>query len=140
MNSEKQKLRSEIRTEDKWNLEAMYSDFDAAINDMSRAVARAGELITMQGHVMDSPKALLNALIAYTESMRLAERAYAYAHMKRDEDNSDAERADLFGKISMALTTLTSMTSFLDPEILSCDPALVNTYIDEEEGLGMYRF
>ena len=140
MNSEKQKLRSEIRTEDKWNLEAMYPDFEAAIDDMSKAIARARELMMMQGHIMDSPKTLLDALIAYTEAMRLAERAYAYAHMKRDEDNSDAERADLFGKISMGLTTLTSITSFLDPEILSSDPALVNSYIDKEEGLSMYRF
>ena len=65
MNSEKQKLRSEIRTEDKWNLEAMYPDFEAAIDDMSKAIARARELMTMQGHIMDSPKTLLDALLAF---------------------------------------------------------------------------
>jgi oligoendopeptidase F len=72
--------------------------------------------------------------------MRAAEKAYSYAHMKRDEDNTDPAGAELFGKASMGLTALTSMTSFLDPEILASDPAVVMSYIDQEEGLEMYRF
>ncbi len=140
MNSVKQKLRSQISDEFKWDIEAMYADADAALDDMKKGLARAEELAAMQGHVMDSSRSLLEALIAYSESVRLVERAYAYAHMKRDEDNTDASRSELFGKASMSLTALSSLTAFLDPEILSSDPSLVNRYIEEEEGLGLFRY
>ena len=138
MNNEKYKNRSEISISDTWNLESMYPDAESAKRDMSRGIARAEELASMRGHVMDSPQTLLSALIAYTESVRLVERAYAYAHMKRDEDNSDPDRADLFGKASMSLTALTSLISFLEPEILSAEPALIVSYIREEDSLSMY--
>ena len=140
MNSDNQKLRSEIHTADKWNIDAMYSDSSAVLEDINRGMARAQQLAEMQGHVMDSPASLLDALISYTEAYRAIENAYAYAHMKRDEDNTDTAGAELFGKVSMSLTALTSLTAFLDPEILAADPSLVRSYMDEEEGLGMYGF
>ena len=140
MNSDKQKLRSEIQTADKWNIDAMYSDSSAVLEDVGKGMAHAQHLASMQGHVMDSTASLLDALISYTEAYRAIENAYAYAHMKRDEDNTDTAGAELFGKVSMSLTALTSLTAFLDPEILAADPSLVRSYMDEEEGLGMYRF
>ena len=140
MNSDKQKLRSEILTADKWNIDSMYPDSSAVLEDVDKGMKRAQHLASMQGHVMDSPASLLDALISYTEAYRAVENAYAYAHMKRDEDNTDTAGAELFGKVSMSLTALTSLTAFLDPEILAADPALVCSYMDEEEGLGMYRF
>ena len=140
MNSDNQKLRSEIQTADKWNIDAMYSDSSAVLEDVSKGMSHAQHLASMQGHVMDSPASLLDALISYTEAYRAIENAYAYAHMKRDEDNTDTAGAELFGKVSMSLTALTSLTAFLDPEILAADPSLVRSYMDEEEGLGMYRF
>ena len=140
MNSDNQKLRSEIQTADKWNIDAMYSDSSAVLEDVSKGMAHAQHLASMQGHVMDSPASLLDALISYTEAYRAIENAYAYAHMKRDEDNTDTAGAELFGKVSMSLTALTSLTAFLDPEILAADPSLVRSYMDDEEGLGMYRF
>ena len=140
MNSDKQKIRSEILTADKWNIDSMYSDSSAVLEDIGRGMAHAGHLASMQGHVMDSPASLLDALISYTEAFRAVENAYAYAHMKRDEDNTDTAGAELFGKVSMSLTALSSLTAFLDPEILSADPALVRSYIDKEPGLEVYRF
>ena len=140
MNSDKQKLRSEIRTADKWNIDAMYPDSSAVLEDIEKGMERAKHLASMQGHVMDSPASLLDALIAYTEAYRAVENAYAYAHMKRDEDNTDTAGAELFGKVSMSLTALSSLTAFLDPEILSADPTLVCSYIEEEHGLELYRF
>ena len=140
MNSDKQKIRSEILTADKWNIDSMYSDSSAVLEDVDKGMKRAQHLASMQGHVMDSPASLLDALISYTEAFRAVENAYAYAHMKRDEDNTDTAGAELFGKVSMSLTALSSLTAFLDPEILSADPALVRSYIDKEPGLEVYRF
>ena len=140
MNSDKQKMRSEIPAADKWDIGSMYPDSSAVLEDINRGMARAQQLAEMQGHVMDSPASLLDALIAYTEAYRAVENAYAYAHMKRDEDNTDTAGAELFGKVSMSLTALTSLTAFLDPEILSAEPSLVRSYIDKEPGLEVYRF
>lgn len=140
MNNDKQKMRSDINNADKWDIEAMYADPALALEDMKKGLAKAEELSLMQGHVMTSARSLLDALITYTEAIRLVERAYTYAHMKRDEDNQDSARADLFGKASMSLTTLTSLTSFFYPEILASEPSLVSSYISQEPGLEMFRF
>ena len=140
MNSDKQKLRSEIPASDKWDLEAMYPDESAFSEDIARGLARADSLASMKGHVMDSPSSLLEALIAYSESVRSIERAYIYAHMRRDEDNSDTHNSEMFGRAASVLTTLTSLVSFLEPEILAADPSSVISYIEQEPGLGKYRF
>ena len=76
MNSDKQKLRSEIPASDKWDLEAMYPDESAFSEDIARGLARADSLASMKGHVMDSPSSLLEALIAYSESVRSIEHIY----------------------------------------------------------------
>ena len=139
MNSDKQKLRSEISSADKWNIEAMYPEEKGFSDDISSGLLKAESLAAMQGHIMDSPSSLLNALITYSEAVRKVERAYIYAHMKRDEDNSDSRCTEMYGKASGALTTLSSIVSFLDPEILAADPSLVISYLREEPGLEMFR-
>ena len=139
MNSDKQKLRSEIPSSDKWNIEAMYPDENGFSDDIASGLIKAESLAAMQGHIMDSPATLLNALITYSEAVRKVERAYIYAHMKRDEDNSDSRCTEMYGKASGALTTLSSIVSFLDPEILAAEPSLVISYLREEPGLEMFR-
>ena len=140
MNSDKQKIRSEISAADKWSIEKMYADSSAVLADMDQGIKKAQKLSAMQGHVMDSAGSLLDALTTYTDAVRLIERAYTYAHMKRDEDNTDTASAELYGKASMAFTELSSLTAFLDPEILASDPSLICSYIDENEGLAVFRF
>ena len=140
MNSDKQKLRSEISPSDRWNLEAMYPDESAFSGDITRGLAGAESLVSKKGHIMDSPSSLLETLIAYTESVRSVERAYIYAHMRLDEDNSNTEYTEMFGRAASALTALTSLVSFIDPEILACEPSLVMSYIRQEPALEMYRF
>lgn len=139
MNNDKQKLRSDIPESDRWNIKAMYPDESLLDDDISNGLARADSLASMKDHVMDSPSSLLNALILFSESVRSVERAYIYAHMKRDEDNSDPHNTALFGKAAAALTTLTSAVSFLDPEILAAEPSMIYSYIRQEPGLEMYR-
>ena len=107
MNSDKQKLRSEISSAEKWNIEAMYPEEKGFSDDISSGLLKAESLAAMQGHIMDSPSSLLNALITYSEAVRKVERAYIYAHMKRDEDNSDSRCTEMYGKASGALTTWT---------------------------------
>jgi oligoendopeptidase F len=106
MNSDKQKLRSEIPSSDKWNIEAMYPDEKGFSEDIAAGIAGGEILASMKGHLMDSPSSLLKALLTYSDSMRKIERAYIYAHMKRDEDNSDSKYSELFGKAAGALTDI----------------------------------
>ena len=140
MNSDKQKLRSEIPSSDKWNIEAMYPDEKGFSEDIAAGIAGGEILASMKGHLMDSPSSLLKALLTYSDSMRKIERAYIYAHMKRDEDNSDSKYSELFGKAAGALTAYSSLVSFFDPEILAAEPSAVYEYMREEPALEMFRF
>lgn len=140
MNSTRQKSRSEIPAEYKWDLESMYPDEQDFYRDIESALDRSQELAACSGHVMDSASSLLKALLIYTGASRLIEKAYAYAHMRRDEDNADSGHSAMFGKAASAITQFSAAASFLEPEILASEPALIADYIDQEEGLGVYRF
>ena len=127
MNSDKQKMRSEIPASDKWDLDTMYPSESGMSDDIAAGLAGAEELASMKGHIMDSPASLLRALLTYSESMRKIERAYIYSHMKRDEDNSDSHWSELFGRAAAALTAYTSLVSFFRQSTIKAAVSLERT-------------
>lgn len=133
------KLRSEIPAEFKWSLDEMFPDdisFDKAISD---GLSLASKLSAMQGHIMDSPSALLEALDTYAEAMRTIENVFAYSRMKRDEDNSVSDSIEKCGKAMSAYTQVAAAASFLDPEILASDTSTIASFMEKESGLGLYK-
>ena len=140
MNTVKQKSRSDIPEEYKWNISAMYPDESDVDRDMEIAKTYGAELAKMQGSVMSSADTLLAALETYSDGMRYAEKAFVYAHMKHDEDNSDSKYTEMYGKAVSSITAFGAAASFLEPEILSADASLIDSYIAGNSGLGQYSF
>lgn len=140
MNKSKQISREEINAEYKWNIEAMYSDEALVDLDINAGLLKASELVSMQKFVMDSPENLFNALDTYASASRYIEKAYVYAHMKRDEDNTNSKYTALYGKAVSALTEASAKMSFLIPEILSAKRETVMSYVSEDNRLKVYQF
>jgi len=140
MNTAKLRARNEIPDEYKWNIQAMYPDEGKVESDISECLRIAGVLSDMQGKAAASPESLLRALDLYSDASRLIENAFVYAHMKHDEDNSDAKYTAMYGKTVSALTSFNAMTSFLDPEIISAGEKKITEFISAEPGLEKYSF
>ncbi len=140
MNTAKHITRDKISHEFKWNIDAMYNNETEVHEDLDKGLKKAAELATMQTHVMDSSYTLCKALETYLSASRYIDKAYVYAHMKRDEDNSNSKSTSLFGKAVSILTESSAKMAFLTPEILSSDYETAISYISQEKDLEMYRF
>lgn len=140
MNKSKQITREEVDKKYKWNIEAMYSDERLVNIDINSGLQKASELESMQTFVMDSSENLLKALDTYVSASRFIEKAYVYAHMKRDEDNTNSKNTALYGKAVSALTEASAKMSFLIPEILSAKDETVTSYLSVDNRLKTYEF
>src|SRR5438552_2160313 len=78
--------RSEVPAKLKWNLTALYPS-EAAWQSAKTAIAkRIPDMEKFQGHLGDSPQALLGALDAMMKLSRDVSQLYNYASMLADED------------------------------------------------------
>lgn len=121
------KSRGEIPAQYHWKLEDIYESSQAWEEDFSKARSLIAALPAHSG-TLNSAEALLSALQAVTEAEKTAEKVYTYAHMRQDEDNSNAFYQGLNERAQSLLVELESASSFLSPEILSIDPDLLEDW------------
>lgn len=133
------KKRSETDAKFKWDIEAMYPDESLLKTDINKSLEESSEFTKSKGHIMDSSSSLLNALDAHTDIFRTIEKAFVYAHMKHDEDNSDPKYTEMNDMCMSALAKVSAALSFFTPELLASPAELVQRYVEAEPGLRTYE-
>ena len=132
--------RSAIAKEYKWKLEDMYrsqQDWDSEAKDVEELVQK---LIAFRGKLSESADTLLQAFQLDDQLGEKISRLYAYARMRRDEDNANTTYQALTDKATTLLVTVESQKAFLVPEILSIPEETLLRWVDENQGLKLYRF
>ena len=132
------KKRSEIKSQYKWNIEAMYKNKEACENDMKQALHMAAEYQKYQGKIGRDAQSLLHALIERDKIWQRAEKAYVYSRMKRDEDNRIADYQALCDKAQTMLAQISEATSFFSPEFSEIPEETIRLYQSQESGLSLY--
>mgnify|MGYP000846012792 CR=1 FL=1 len=131
--------RKDIPNEYKWDLESMYESVDAWNEDYKKCVKLSKEFEEFRGKVVNSSENLLNTLKKRDELYRLVENLYVYTHMKLDEDTRLGSSQELSGKGLSLYVEVEEKTSFLIPEILTLNEDKLNTYMDEQKELKLYK-
>lgn len=134
------KNRTDIPSEYKWNIEAMYPDETDVEKDLDQSLELAGKLYDMKDEFTSSAPALLNAINIYLDGLRALENAYTYAHMRHDEDNANSRYTELNEKCMSYAARFSATVSFFVPKLLESDRETIEGYIDQEVGLSEYRF
>lgn len=132
--------RSEIPEKYTWNLADLYPSDEAwraARDDLKK---RIPALASHKGHLGDSAEALWRALDASFGLRRDLERLYVYASAHADEDVRAAGPREMKQAAQQLAVDLSAATSFVDPEILSLDPAKVRGFLAGEKRLRDYGF
>ncbi|MFC6260764.1 oligoendopeptidase F [Levilactobacillus fujinensis] len=132
-------VRSAVPTELTWDLTPIFPDdaaFKAAVSDIQQAAKQAAEL---KGQLTKSGQALYKVTTTVFDLNRQLERAYVYASLKNDQDTGDANAQALSGQADNLIATVSSATSWFEPEVLGLPAADLQALIAAEPKLAAYQ-
>ena len=133
------KKRSEADMNHTWKLEDMMPDNQTWEALFEKTAARVKQYGEFRGTLAESADALYRCL-KFDDGISLdIERLYVYARMRSDEDTAEQTYQDMFGRVQSLSFEAAERSSFIVPEILEMDPALLASYMESENGIGLYR-
>ena len=132
--------RCDIPDSSKWNLEAIYENFDAWQKKFYETQNKIEQLKNYSGKLGENSATLL-AFIKDDEAVSLElNKLYVYANMKSHEDLRESKPMELAGLAENLLIKYSSAISFFEPEILALPHEYINDCIKNEHELTRYEF
>ncbi|TWI53291.1 oligoendopeptidase F [Halalkalibacter nanhaiisediminis] len=133
------KKRNEIAVEHTWELEAIYETDEKWEEEFKEIKEKLPELTAYQGKLADSAQSLYEALEKQNELSEKLGRLYAYAHMRYDEDTTNSFYQGKNDRAASLASQLGQAASFVVPELLSIDEAKIEQFVNEHDGLKVYK-
>ncbi len=130
--------RSEVKTEDTWDLSKLFDSDEAWEKGLSELEASLPKLEALKGRLATSYEGFRDALLTYFGVRELEERVAYYAMLRYSEDAGDSENQMRYAKYSSIGTRIETATSFLAPELHAMDPEVVRSHAARDE-LADYR-
>lgn len=131
--------RAEAPPEDTWDLAAIYPDIPSWEADLQKIREDVPELVALRGTLGDGAGQLLKALQLEEAIGERTSRAFSYAGLKKDEDNTDTQAQANYDRVVILSVELGSAVAFLEPEILALPEGMVERYLTADPGLEKYR-
>ncbi len=133
------KKRSEIPEQYKWDLSSLYACDEAWEEDLKSLDAYEPEITAFAGTLTESPARLREYYDFMTAMERHINNIYEYAFLRNSEDSRDPKTQTMVRKIAGKAVTLSSLSSFDTPEILSMPEEKLKIFVESEE-MAPYRF
>ncbi len=140
MATEKLLERKEIEDKFKWRLEDIYKTDSEWEQDFIKAKEKIDIIGSYKGRIGESGEVLLEFLKSEEEISLLIEKLGSYSFMRKDQDTRVGNYQDMFDRCSSLITDIGAVLSFFEPELLSMDKEKIESYINNTEGLALYRF
>jgi oligoendopeptidase F len=131
--------RNEIPDELKWKLEDIYPSQEEWEKDYQWVKEALPKTEEVKGTLGRSAQDLLKGLDFDIQLSGKIEKLYSYAHMKKDEDNSNTDAQALLDRAQALYVEYSSAVSFYIPEILAIPEEKLEEFLSAEEGLEVYR-
>lgn len=132
--------RSEQHEQNTWDLTTIFKSDDAWESAFTELSEYLGKEKAFQGKLGTSSETLLNALLLDAEIDELLGKVYVYAHLKHDEDTTNAKYTAFEQRAATLASQFSSAWSFMLPELMTIDESQVNTFIAENKGLERFKF
>lgn len=137
--AEKVLQRAEIDEKYKWKLEDMYPSDEAWEKDFLNVYTLMNKLKGYQGRLSDGADALAECLETSDELSKYALKLFAYARMRRDEDNRNEKYQSMTDRAALMSSEAGEAAAFLAPELLALGYERVYELIEEKAELNKYR-
>ncbi len=135
----KERERSKIPDEYKWNLSDIYPDDPAWKEAKKKLVSDMPRISGFKGILSENPDRLFSCLdLVYflrKEYVRLA----CYASMQSDLDTRNAEYLAMDQEMGQIGSDLTALYSFVEPEILKIGAETIDRFLNQDSRLEVYR-
>ena len=135
--SDKVLERNEIPEEYTWRLSDLFESDELWEKALSEGEKISDELADMQGKI-DTKEKLFYALELSQKTSEKLMRAYAFAKMHRDEDNSNAKYQAMTDRAMRIITEAGAKEAFLVPEIIAIGKEKVMEWV-EDGALSLYK-
>ena len=131
--------RSELKLEETWNLESVFASREAWESTYASISNRLHELQAFRGETCSSAETLQAALDLRDDLLQQANIIDVYAYLRRAEDATNPEAAELADRAGNLDAALAAAASFIEPEILAANPETIEAFIASNPGLTVYR-
>ncbi len=131
--------RDEIDSKYKWKLEDIYASIDDWEKDFSKVKEYVSQIVGFKGTLNKDSNTLLECLKLSNKLMSINDSVFVYARMKKDENNADSTYQSLADKASALMTEAYAAVSFIVPEIISIPEDKLNSFLEENKDLQLYR-
>lgn len=132
-------MRNEVPVELTWKLEDIF-DTDGAWEQEFKDVALLAEKSSsFQGTLSKGPDALYQVFTFKDELVQRLHKLYTYAHMRYDQDTTNSTYQAMDSRIKSLYAKVSTGLSFLTPEILGLEEAVLESYVEEHDGLKLYK-
>ncbi len=132
--------RSEVPQKYTWNLADLYPTEKAWEAAKDAAIRRIPEIARFEGHLGESAAGLFAALSAVMDLDRELNQVRFYASRLYDQDTRVGHSLEMLQSADQAIVQFRTASAFLQPEILSLDPAKVKEFIAADPRLKDYEF
>ncbi len=132
--------RDQVKDQDKWNLADFYPSDEAWEKDIEMLKSRIGDITKYEGKLAESATNLRNCLMLSDTLGMKADRLYAYAALKLDEDNRVGKYQELRDRAYAIYSQIGQATAYIEPEILKIPDTTLRSFLDKDPGLAIYRF
>lgn len=131
--------RSAAPPEQTWDMEGLYATVSHWEADLERVDTLIPAVARYKGRLGDGPDALLGFLRASDELTQVVRKVSWYASNKLSEDQGDPSRQNLQDRAQAAGARAQAALSFFRPELLALPDATVESCLQAEKGLAVYR-
>lgn len=131
--------RQDVDVTETWNLESIYATNEAWEEEFESVKAMLPLLVEYKGRLGQSAKTLYEGLQLRDEVSRRLYKLYTYAHMRYDENTADSFYQAMNDRARTLASQIGATLAFMTPELLAVPKSTIETYLNENPDLAMYR-
>jgi oligoendopeptidase F len=131
--------RSAVPQQYTWNAESVFADRAAWEVELKQLMDEVPGLARFQGHLDDSPVALLDFRQAYEAVYRRVVKVFFYANMSQAVESTDQQTVAMAGQAAGLYGLFASTIAFAEPELLAMGQDKLSAWMNQEPRLAVYK-
>lgn len=131
--------RNEVPVELTWKLDDIFASDESWESEFKEVGVLAEKAESHKGKLKEGAESLFEVLTYKDELFERVRRLYTYSHMRYDQDTTNAKYQAMDSRMKALYAKISAGLSFLTPEILDLDEKVLNGYVENHEGLKLYK-